>query len=316
MPSCITHSFFIKDVVAKLEQEDKKRLHHYSEHLKTYAQGPDLLYFYNYWLFFGTSKKIRQAGTVAHRHHTKLFFTTIIQYILNHHLEKNPEIISFLYGSIAHYVLDITLHPYINYMAYDKIKKRRISHKHAEIERFLDNYMIQSRLHTNPKLFKCYLECYNVKKQSKDLVQLMNTVYDKTYRIKGIGYKHLSCIKQYKTYFRLFRYDPTGIKKQIYQIWDAITPSFFLKTRNFSYYIDVLKSHHFLNEKKEEWFNIKMPTQIYHSSFEELYQESIKLTVKIINKVNLVLQHKKDYNSLDECFLNISYSTGLGCHPY
>ena len=45
MPSSITHSYFMKDVYDKLDDNIKNKI--VLESAKTFAQGPDIFFFYN-----------------------------------------------------------------------------------------------------------------------------------------------------------------------------------------------------------------------------------------------------------------------------
>lgn len=315
MPSSITHSYFIKDIYNRLNNKYKDLLKVNVEELKTYAQGPDILYFYNFFLN-GNSKKIRDMGSIAHKYRTKLFFENLITYIVNHKLENNPEILSFLYGSIGHYNLDVIVHPFVNYLSYDKDNNKKIENKHTEIERFLDCYMIEKREGIKANIFKCYRECYNVKHISNELKNLISYVYKNTYNFEGVADAYLDSIKQYKLYFWLFRYDEFGIKKFFYNIIDSFTKTGTLKTKNFSYFIKVDNNSDYLNNKHNIWYNVRLTKNKYTYSFDELYNLALEKTITMIDDVNLVLEGKKDINYLDNIFRDLSYSNGLKCSTY
>lgn len=303
------------DVYRKLNPNIQKTLQPYLEYLKTFGEGPDILYFYRYGRS-GKAKRIRELASTTHKYNTRSFFIHLITYIKTHHLEKNGEVLAFLYGYITHYVMDSTMHPFVNSFASHIKDKQMRKESHTEIERFLDGYMIENRLGIKTKDYKAYKDCFNIKKMSKELIDTINYTYEKTYHKKNIGSIYLGGIKELKFYFWFFRYDPYGIKKTFYRILDLITPKTFLKTKHFSYFITIDKQSNYLNHEKKKWKHPKDKTLVYHSSFEDLYQEALKKAVDMIEEVNLVLENKKDLDYLNQIFLNISYSTGLTCRPY
>lgn len=315
MPSSITHSFFSMDVYQKLNPNIKKLLQPYQEYLKTFGEGPDVLYFYRYGRS-GKAKKIRELATTAHRYDTRSFYINLITYIKTKHLEKNGEVLAFLYGYMTHYVLDSTMHPFVNSFGASIKDKNLRKESHTEVERFFDGYMIEERLGMKTKDYKVFEDCFNIKTMSKELINTINNAYEKTYKIKNIGSIYLDSVKEIKLYFWLFRYDPYGIKKSFYRILDRITPKNFLKTKHFSYFIMIDKNHLYLNKNRTTWCHPKDKTLCFKSSFHDLYQEALKKAVWMIEEVALVLYNKKDMDSLNHIFLNISYSTGLTCHSY
>ena len=57
MAGTITHAYFALDVYNKFDDKLKERLKNYKENLKTYSQGPDILFFsinyknFNSWYY-------------------------------------------------------------------------------------------------------------------------------------------------------------------------------------------------------------------------------------------------------------------------
>ena len=71
MAGTITHAYFAIDVYNKFDENLHNRFKNYKENLKTYAQGPDIL-------FFSTNlfnhKKVNKIGNYVHKHNTKNLF--------------------------------------------------------------------------------------------------------------------------------------------------------------------------------------------------------------------------------------------------
>ena len=143
MAGTITHAYFALDVYNKFDDKLKERLKNYKENLKTYSQGPDILFFsINYKNF----KKVKKIGNYVHKHNTRDFFINMVSYIKENNLEKNNDVLTFLYGYIMHYALYTKVHPYVIHKAgiFNKKKKDtyKYNSKHSDIESYIDEYMI------------------------------------------------------------------------------------------------------------------------------------------------------------------------------
>ena len=103
---------FSKEVLNKLSKEELNRLEDKLDIYHTFAQSHDYLFYYT---FGKNKKKINNFGHYAHRHNTQNYLINIIKEIQDKHEENNPELLAYLYGSITHYVLDTTCHPFIFY---------------------------------------------------------------------------------------------------------------------------------------------------------------------------------------------------------
>ncbi len=316
MPSTITHAYFALDVYDNLDNKTKKRLKNNIEYLKTFAQGGDILYFYNN-INLRQTKKIKELGKYIHRHKTKDFFINLIKYIKNNKLEKKPEVIAFLYGFIMHYALDTTVHPYIFYKTGVFNRKRKITYKynglHRSMEMYIDAYMIYTKEGIKPKDFKVHNFCFNVDSFSDNLKNTIDEVFKVTYDYNNIANIYLKAIKKMKSTFYLFKYDPKGIKKLKYHLIDKLLPKSIDRLENISYHIHHKKQIYYLNLEKNIWHHPVDEEQTYDLSFIELYRISIQKCLTMIDKVNKVLYDNKTPRSLDNTFLDISYITGKPC---
>ena len=150
MAGTMTHTFFAEDVYKNLD--NKKYIN--IENLKTYAQGHDIFFF----TFNILNYKTKKIGNFMHRNKTKDFFINIISYIKDNNLQNNKDVMSFLYGYICHYCLDLTVHPYVTYKCgiFNKKKKEtyKYNSKHSDFETYIDAYMIKERKKINPNKFK------------------------------------------------------------------------------------------------------------------------------------------------------------------
>lgn len=316
MPSTITHAYFGIDVYNKLNNKSKKNLLPYIEQLKTFAQGPDVLYFYNSINFF-KGKNIKNLGHYMHSHNTKDFFVNIISFIKKNHLEEDYEVISYLYGTICHYVLDYTTHPFIFYKTGIVNKKKKETFKYAglhnDMESYIDAYYIYIKEKIKPRNFKVHKYALNTYKFSSSLSNVINYTFSKTYNYDKASLFYLKSIKQMRIVYYLMRYDPLGIKKIIYKIFNIFIRNPKFKNMSISYNIDPLNKINYLNLNKNYWNNPTNKDIISNDSFIELYDKAIKTALSIIINVNKVIYNNADIKTLDDIFLNLSYRNGMDC---
>lgn len=311
MAGTITHAYFIEDVFNKLDNKTKNNLENYLENLKTYSQGHDIMY------FSCNFTKQKKVGNYLHKNKTRDFFINMIEYITSNNLQNNYELISFLYGYICHYSLDLTVHPYITYKCGIFNKKRKNTYKynskHGDMESYIDAYMINKRESIEPNKFKIHKFCFNTK-ISDELSKMIDYVYKKTYNFNNFSFYYKQGIFNMKVSYRILRYDPHKIKKKIYNIIDKFLPKSINRLSHISYAYNLDNNTYYLNLNHKKWCHPRYKDEIYSYSFIDLYENAINLSIDIINKVNKILYESSNINELKNIFLNLSYSTGKDCN--
>ena len=315
MAGTITHAYFAKDLYSKFDRNTKENLKNYTENLKTYSQGHDIFFFTLNILNY----KQRKIGNYMHKNKTRDFFINMITYIKDNNLQNNYEIMSFLYGYIAHYCLDSTVHPYVTYKTgiFNKKKKETYKYnaKHSELESYIDAYMIKTKENILPNKFKIHKFCFNTK-VSKELSKLIDYTFKKTYNFNNMSIYVKEGIKNMKISYRLLRYDPYKIKKKIYKAVDKILPKTIKKTSpiSFAYNINNKDTNYYLNLDHKKWTHPRYKEEIYTYSFIDLYNNALKQALDIIKKVNDILYNNKPISNLNKIFLNISFASGKDCN--
>lgn len=315
MAGTITHAYFALDLYDRLSIRSKELLMDEKESLKLFSQNTDVLFFYNI-TNFKKGKKIRNFGYRSQEIKTYEFFSTLINYIKYNHHQYNPQVISYLYGMLSHYVLDSTVHPFIIYKTgkFNKHNKNtyKYNHLHKEIESYLDNYMLRLREGINPHKFKCYDFCFNVDSFNKELIEVMDFTYKEVFGINNFHEYYFKASKQMKFFYRVFRYDPTGIKKVFYTVVDFILPKRFLRKVPLSYHINKKSKKGFLNLEHKRWYNPTDKRTKSNESYLELYTKALYKTTKIIQEINQFFYYDKKIN-LKKVIGNLSYETGKDC---
>ncbi len=311
MPSIITHHMFSKEVLNNLSNEETIIFQEKIEIYHTFAQSHDYLFYYK----FGNKKKeINSLGHKAHHKKTQDYLINIIEEIKSNHEENNPELLAYLYGSITHYVLDTTCHPYIFYKTGVYRKREPDTKKyfggHNQIEKDLD--AIYYKKYTDKEYNQCNVTKEIIGKPifSTKLINTLNNVYKKTYNKENIGCYYQKGVYNARLIYNLVVNDKLGIKKALYKLLDFIinrnkhyisTYSTYIKNPNLDY----------LNPEKKEWNNPCLQEEKHNESFEELYNLSVDKTITIIRQVNKVLYENKPIKDILKYIPDLDYSSGI-----
>lgn len=299
MASTITHAYFIMDVYDKLDTRLKAFLIDKKELLKTSSQCMDVLFFYNITKF-NKGKRIRDFGEYFHDNFTYEFFETLINYIKYNGYGSNKDVMAFLYGMLSHYILDSNIHPFIIYKTGNK------NMLHPEVESYFDNYLIKLKEGIIPYKFKCYNYCFNIKKLDDTLKEVINFTYKEVFNINNMSKFYLKSIKDMKSFYRIFRYDPTGIKYKFYNFVDLICPKSFRRKSPLSYHLKIDESYYNLEHKT--WYNPTSKKIKSNKSILEIYTHSLNEAVTTINNINEYIYNDK--GNLKDILKDVSYLTG------
>lgn len=305
MPSIVTHHLFAKDVYKNLQKNIQKKID--IDYLLLFSQSFDNFFYYKF-LTPWKGIDIRNFGEEAQKKKTKLYFKNILEEIETKHLENHKDIMGYLYGSICHYILDSTCHPFIfYYTGISKYKKYRGLHEKMEVN--IDAQMFKKK--TNKELYKekatYLLPLLTFKKELKNL---LNEVFKKTFQKENIANIYEKSVKTGRFLIKYGVIDRTGLKKMIYKLKDYITPNSKRKYQYLSFHVTKYNKE-YLNELHEKWINPADNTIISNESFEELYEKALKETITIINTIDTYLTFKKNKKEVLQKIKDNSYITGL-----
>ena len=309
MPATIAHALLAEDVFYKLDKKVQRTID--LKRFYTFAQASDPFMFF-YISFNKKGKEIRKLQKIAHTEKTFLFFLNTINYIKDKKYYKDKDTLAFLYGFIAHYILDSTVHPLVVYKTgyFDKNNKSSYKYNglHTYMETYIDNYLLEKRnLELN---FNKYIY---TKSFSNNLNDTIDYSFKKTYYKENISIIYFKALKQMKFALNSFRKDTIGIKASIYSFLDKFNSEKTFKFKTISYNLDDFDMYDFLNLNHKTW-NYPVDKNIKkNSSFNDLYLESVNKTYYIINNLNDYFFNNK---KIDLQFLikNNSYLTGISCY--
>lgn len=318
MPSTMTHTYFGIDVYKNLPIKYKSKISNKLEYLKLFSQGSDPFMFYHF-LIGKKAKKMKNIQTKIHQDKTQEYFINIIKYIHQNNLQNNKEVLTYLYGNICHYFLDLYTHPLIYYKSGIFNPKDKTTYKynglHQQIEYAIDLYFINKNEQIVPRKFKIHNQIFNITSLSPELKKLIINSIGKTYSITNSDQKYLKSIKYMKSFFYIANYDPYKIKLNIYKIIDKITPKNIIKLKELSFANTYPNINNYLNLNNKQWFYPWDNTKIHTTSFIDLYNQAKNDTIKTIKEVTDLLEDKTlDINTIKNIFPNLSYLTGKPCN--
>ncbi len=317
MPSSVTHSYFSVDVYNRIDKNIKNKLKNNIEDLKTFSQGPDPYFFYDFHLT-KRSKEIYKINYSMHHKKINDYFLSLINYINDKKYYSNGQVMAYLYGHICHFVLDTTIHPLTIYNTgiYDKKNKQTYKYNglHEEMEYYIDIYLIYNRENILPKDYKVYKNIFNIKKLNIQLKHLIDNVIKDVYGFDNGSDIYYKSIMDMKRFYFVFNYDRYGIKKCIYKIMDFICKNRCVKKSELSFHVHPNSKLFYLNNSKDVWNHPCDINEKYDFSFTELYIKAIKKAINIINEVDKMLKGKNiDSDRIKNLFGNLDYATGKDC---
>lgn len=312
MPATVVHAYFAQDLNDILPKEIKNKLD--VNRLKTFGQSIDSLMFYNLFSIL-PGKKIRDFQKYFHTNKTQDFFVNLINYIKENDYTEDIDVNSFLVGTICHYVLDSTVHPYIYYKTgyFNKNDKGtyKYNNVHTFMETFLDNDMIKRRESINPYKFNISKFSFDTSKFSNELKDTIKYTFKETFDVDNMDQIYYKSLKQMRNSIFIFRQDRYGIKKFFYKLADTFTSKRVFRFEAISYHYPLNDRHNFLNENHKLWRNPCDYSLISEESFLDLYLRALKLA-KVMICASFDYINGKDIE-LEKVFVNKSYITGLDC---
>lgn len=311
MPSIYTHNYFAKDTYKKIEKDNVYKINN-KLYYEIFAQSFDNLFYYNF-LSFKKGKTYRKLGHYAHTHKIWYYFKNMIVYIKENEL-YNDENLGYLYGSILHYSLDSSCHPYIHYISgrldkTDRKNTRRYVGNHAVNEIMIDSLYYYKDHKDKYYKYKLYNDIIPKTTFPDSLIKTMNYTFKKTFNKDNIGKIYNKSYNQEHYIYKFLMYDRTGIKKVLYKIFDFFTPIKDFKAYSYSHHINK-PNYELLNNNHDTWLH-PITGEKHNESFEDLYLIAQKKAIKCIKKCNDYFKGKCGIDDLEKIIGNISYSSGL-----
>lgn len=307
MPSIITHHFFADEVMERMPFQVQNKIDKKIYHI--FAQSFDNLFYYKF-LTPWQGANIRKLGNEAQDKKVNYYFKNILEYIKKENLKQNKEVLSYLYGSICHYVLDYRCHPFIIY--YTGIPSINIKYRglHEKMEVNIDAYLYKKK--TGQELKKANLANKLLPKTSfsKELENTINYVFKKTFNISNMGTIYKQSVQTGNFLLKYFVTDKTGLKKRLYAMKDLLMKQSKRRYEFLSFHVNAIYPE-YLNETHETWVYPAAKEKTSNASFLELYEDSLKEACNIIENIEKYLNNEITETEVLKVIGDNSYSTGL-----
>ena len=211
MPSYFTHDIFGKEVLNRLDSYLTEKVD--KDIFLVFCQSHD-------YLFYSFNRKVNELGHYAHKNNTQDYILNIISYIKDNNLVYNKELLGYLYGSICHFILDVTTHPFINMQSNELVRYNGYKGRHRLVEKYIDS--IYYERYYGVKIYN-KKENFNKINFSLNLCNCINEVYNKTYRMADVSELYLKSIKDFSRIYKYLYWDKMGIKMYIYRFLSMVS---------------------------------------------------------------------------------------------
>ena len=315
MPSIITHHVFSDEIYKRLDKKKQNKLKDTIDVYHAFAQSHDYLYYYT---FAKDCKKIKDLGNKGHKNNTQAYFINMINNIKEMKLTNNNYALSYLYGSLCHYVMDSMCHPFIFYKtgAWNSDDKNTYKYRggHTMMEKSIDAIYYEMKYKRKYKYCNVPKDIIGKPIFSDDLIKLIDKVWKDTYDENDMADKYIKGIKDAKFIYTVVVNDRFGIKRAIYKLIDLITDH----RRYIQYYSTHIDNPNkdLLNLEHKEWNNPANKELRYTSSFIDLFNEGVLKVLKIIEVIDMYFSDKVDIKYVKEYIPDLSYSNGLLLKDY
>ena len=312
MPGPKTHHIFYKQLKSLLNQAVLNGLQYYDEY-SIFAQGHDFLIYYDFYKIFNTKRLETNLwySDKLQEFYFPEFVYSYIKYAQESDITRNEQVRLFLYGYISHHILDAYTHPLIIYYSGDHIRNpHNATWQHGIMENLIDIYFMKTIEDKNPGNYQVHKDfSVNKKDLSPELKVVLNVSLQEIYRFQSGGEVFCKAMAQVKPFMRIFKYDPTGIKRVMFDKLDPMLKG----TSSFSYNRNTSEVQRLLNVHHEVWQN-PMSGITSDKSFMELYGDALHITADIVNRLDSVWQSgTADWELIQSIIPNIASTHGLAC---
>ena len=315
MPQLITHNIFSKEVYRELSNDIKSIIKDDIPVYEIFSQSFDKLIYY-FSLNIPKMKRIRKLSKKGHRTKVKSYFINILNNIKELNLEQDSQALSYLFGSINHYVLDSIAHPFIFYKTgvYDKKNKetKKYMGLHGDMETNIDAFFYINRYHKSYHKVNVTKEFIPKIKFGETLKNVVDKTFLITFSEQDVARHYFRSYKNSRILYRIFINDRYGIKRFLYKILDKIV---FFRSNKFEYYTTYIKQPNlnYLNIEHNKWCypsdkNIKST-----ESFIDLYNKALIKSKALITLAYEIIEGTKDIKEFENQIDNLSYVRGLDC---
>ncbi len=283
MPSYISHAIHAEELYKKINNEKM-----YKEEIElNRLRGYSIAYDYAFL----------SRGVDNHNNSARDYLLYIIRYIKDNHLEKNKDVLAYLYGHVAHFYLDALAHPLIYYIERGCMPSSFLP-SHFMVEGYLNSYLAEKVL--NKDIMDVNASYFNDINLNEPFVrEMIFNSYQKVYNKKNV----MTSFYMVHDFFNIIESLYKNIFKTM-EVAKGITNFDFFLKRNSLTLDEMANSNH------DEWLN-PVTGKIHRESFLDLFNKSIEYSLETIKDINNYLYNDNDFSILEREIPDISLDTGV-----
>ncbi|MGM0437327.1 MAG: zinc dependent phospholipase C family protein [Bacillota bacterium] len=285
MPDFWTHLIAGEEMIKKSKNRELTAL--FRDHPEIFnfgCQGPDFFFYSDFWPWIKEKEGI-ELGEKLHQEKTVTLIVEILKYLkeikkLDKNIEKYQKSLLYLSGFIAHYALDLKVHPFIY-----EYGGSGISHKKLEME--LDLKVADKMWSLNVEKLSP-VNFFNFgNKLPEYITDFYIHIFKKVFFYNRSAKQINESYQDFKKFHRIF-YSPQGMKAAIIRFVDKLIP---IEITLYSYKanadFEILNDHLYSLFKKRYDEGIKEGLRLYENIFDFLNDNISEVELEnIIEKKN------------------------------
>lgn len=287
MANYTSHMVMCNNLYDNLYNNDSFKIHIDKDTMVLFSLGQD----------FNFSS--RSCFLDAHYYNSRNFFIETIKYIKKNNLQYKKDAMAYLYGHIAHYALDIKIHPFVGKVIKD-VKSKSIITPHTVLECEIDKYLLE-KFNNNIKFNNLPTSTLN----NKDIKNMINVTYRNVYGLIDAYYVYKNTSLIIKMSNNITNY--ACIKNK--NILDFITRKKFYD--NNSLFYSYVNNNNLLNKEIDKILidSLKLAENIILYVNKYLYFKSKEKYLNIFDDtpydIGVIKEINYDYNGL-KVYSNVS----------
>lgn len=316
MPALLTHYLCGDMVLKSIDAPEVTDM--ISQHRSLYnlgTQGPDMFFYHNA-LPWVKGESLSKVGGRLHDEKVRAFFEQVLAIIDGIKNAKKEMLLSYVYGYICHYSLDIHAHPYIFYktgFVIDEIEdKKKYDAYHRRFEAEIDVLMADKILNRDASKIESHKLIMIGGEESLAIADMYHWILKKIFNL-DIPIGEIQKAPNDMWFITKAIRDPLGIKKPVIAFAEKLMRKYNLIS-NMIYPLEIDGALDHLNLKHSSWHCPWNKEISLNSSFMDLFNEAVAEAKLMCESINEYINGNIVIDEVLRIIGNRSFSSGLDCY--
>lgn len=278
------------------------------------TQGPDIFFYHNA-LPWVKGESLSKLGGKLHSEKVRAFFECALAVIDSIQNAKKEILLSYVYGYICHYSLDVHTHPYIFYktgFAADETEdKKKYDAYHRRFEAEIDVLMADKILNKDANRIESHELIMIDREEALAISDMYHRIFKKIFDLDIPIEKIQKAPNDMRLITKAFR-DPLGIKKPVVAFAEKLMGKHNLIS-NMIYPLRVDSDLDQLNVKHSLWHCLWDKEMQLNSSFMDLFNEAAAEAKFMCESIDGYINGSIGIDEVLRIIGNRSFSSGLDC---